>query len=138
MAGCCGSDCNCGPCSTASMSGLGEWMGEFGAGGLGEWVGEFGAGGLGAWHGVRMAHASPAASFMAHRMLPATASAVAVKHAVLGMHGLGQTTSVSPVDQIQTQLTTLWNDLQATKVFGIGLGFILVGTVIAFHFKKRL
>jgi hypothetical protein len=62
-------------------------------------------------------------------------------HAASPMHmmrGIGQTSTTGNIlTGLEAQLSTLWNDLQQTKIAGIGLGFILVGVVVAFHFKKR-
>ena len=118
--GCCGGDCGCGPCSEKN--------------------GVAGFFGLGASIPPGAAHAASPSNWMTHRMLPVTAADIARTHAVLGMHGLGQTVAASTGDilgGLETQLSTLWNDLQQTKIAGVGLGFILVGVVVAMHFKKR-
>lgn len=56
-----------------------------------------------------------------------------------GLRGLGQTTTgtTGVLSSLQTQVVSIWNDLQATKIAGIGLGVIIIGGVVAMHFMKR-
>ena len=58
-----------------------------------------------------------------------------------GLAGLGQTTTGTSVSgvlgSIQSQISSIWTDLQATKIAGIGLGVIIVGGVVAMHFMKK-
>jgi beta-lactamase regulating signal transducer with metallopeptidase domain len=60
-------------------------------------------------------------------------------NAFTGMAGLGQTTTSasSVLTSIQSQISSIWTDLQATKIAGIGLGVIIVGGVVAMHFMKK-